>query len=125
MTLRLTVAPPDLVVSATLVAVTVTDWELVMLAGAVYSPVAEILPTLGLIDQVTAVFVVPVAPAVNCGPAPAIPRRVRGAGHRGRELLGLARSQRHAGRAHRNTDDAEVDGGAARLGGIRHAGGGD
>jgi hypothetical protein len=66
MTLRLTVAPPDLVVSATLVAVTVTAWELVMLAGAVYSPVAEMLPTLGLIDQVTAVFVVPVTVAVNC-----------------------------------------------------------
>ena len=66
MTLRLTVALPDLVASATLVAVTVTDWELVMLAGAVYSPVTEMLPTLGLIDQVTAVFVVPVTVAVNC-----------------------------------------------------------
>jgi hypothetical protein len=66
MTLRLTVAPPDLVASATLVAVTVTAWELVMLAGAVYRPVAEMLPTLGLIDQVAAVFVVPVTVAVNC-----------------------------------------------------------
>jgi hypothetical protein len=62
----LTVALPDLVASATPVAVTVTAWELVMLAGAVYSPVAEMLPTLGLIDQVTAVLVVPVTVAVNC-----------------------------------------------------------
>src|ERR1017187_5349885 len=63
---RLTVALPDLVASATPVAVTVTAWELVMLAGAVYSPVAEMLPTLGLIDQVTAVLVVPVTVAMNC-----------------------------------------------------------
>ena len=42
--------------SATLVAVTVTVWELEIEAGAVYRPAAVMLPTTGLIDQVTAVL---------------------------------------------------------------------
>ena len=54
--LRVTVALADLVGLATLVAVTVTNWELVIEAGAVYRPAAVMLPTSGLIDQVTAVL---------------------------------------------------------------------
>ena len=42
-----------------------------MTAGAVYNPVAEMLPTAGLTDQVTAVLPAPVVAAVNCVP-PAI-----------------------------------------------------
>jgi hypothetical protein len=61
-----TVALPDWKLSATLVAVTVTDCWPAMLPGAVYSPLEEMLPTLGLSDQVTAVLVVPVTVAVNC-----------------------------------------------------------
>ena len=60
------VAVADLVVSATLVAATVTVCCELMLDGAVYSPADEIVPTLGLIDQVTAVLLVPVIVAVNC-----------------------------------------------------------
>jgi hypothetical protein len=53
--------------SAWLVAVTVTVCCVVMLEGAVYSPVVvPIEPTSGLIDHVTAVFVVPETAAVNC-----------------------------------------------------------
>jgi hypothetical protein len=51
-----TVAVADLVASATLVAFTVTVWELVIEVGAVYRPAAVILPTSGLSDQVTAVL---------------------------------------------------------------------
>ena len=51
-----TVAVADLVGSATLVAFTVTVWELVIEAGAVYRPAAVMLPTTGLSDQVTAVL---------------------------------------------------------------------
>jgi hypothetical protein len=51
-----TVAAPDLVGSAALVAFTVTAWELVIEAGAVYRPAAVMLPTTGLSDQVTAVL---------------------------------------------------------------------
>ena len=54
------VAVPLLVVSAALVAVTVTVWADAMEAGAVYRPAEEIEPAAGLIDQVTAVL------AVNC-----------------------------------------------------------
>ena len=49
--------------SAALVVFTVTVWELVIEAGAVYRPAALILPTAGLIDQVTAVLHVPVTVA--------------------------------------------------------------
>ena len=48
----------DFVGSATLVAFTVTVCELVIEAGAVYRPAAVMLPTTGLIDQVTAVLLV-------------------------------------------------------------------
>jgi hypothetical protein len=55
-----------LLVSATLVAVTVTVCGLLSVAGAVYRPPLEIVPTAGFTDHVTAVFVVPVTAAVNC-----------------------------------------------------------
>jgi hypothetical protein len=58
------------VLSTTLVAVTVTVCALVTVAGAVYTPFA-IVPTGGLIDQVTAVFVVPVTVALNVAACPA------------------------------------------------------
>jgi hypothetical protein len=48
----------DLAGSATLVAFTVTAWELVIEAGAVYRPAPVMLPTTGLIDHVTAVLLV-------------------------------------------------------------------
>ena len=51
-----TLADPDLVGSAMLVAVTVTVCTLLIVAGAVYRPDDETLPTLGLIDHVTDVF---------------------------------------------------------------------
>ena len=46
----------DFVESATLVAFTLTTWEPVIEPGAVYAPAALMLPTTGLIDQVTAVL---------------------------------------------------------------------
>ena len=61
-----TLAVAVLLVSATLVAVTVTVCGLPSVAGAVYRPPLEIVPIAGLTDQVTAVFVVPVTAAVNC-----------------------------------------------------------
>jgi hypothetical protein len=62
-----TVAEPDLVESACEVAVTVTFAGVGTVAGAVYTPVAEIVPLLGppLTLQVTAVFIVPVTVAVK------------------------------------------------------------
>ena len=65
-TRRLTVAVADLLLSATLVALTVTVCGVVTLAGAVYSPVLEIVPTLGLTDHVTAVFGAFATVAENC-----------------------------------------------------------
>jgi hypothetical protein len=59
------VALADLVGSATLWAVTATVCDVRILDGAVYRPVEEIVPTNGLIDQVTAVFLVPKTVAVN------------------------------------------------------------
>jgi len=57
----------DAVVSARLVAVTVTVCAVVMVAGAVYRPDVLIDPTpTGLIDQVTALLVVLVTVAVSC-----------------------------------------------------------
>jgi hypothetical protein len=53
---RVMVAVADLVGSATLVAFTVTAWELAIEAGAVYRPAAVMLPTTGLSDQVTTVL---------------------------------------------------------------------
>ena len=66
-------ADPDFVVSAMLVAVTITVCALVTFAGAVYSPVALMLspPEEPLIAHVTAVFVVLLTVAVNCCVAPA------------------------------------------------------
>jgi hypothetical protein len=60
------VALDDLVGSATLCAVTVTVCDVRILDGAVYRPVEEIVPTDGLIDQVTAVLLVAKTVAVNC-----------------------------------------------------------
>ena len=61
-----TVAVPYIELLATLVARTVIVCCEDTLAGAVYSPVDEILPTPGLMDQVTPLFVVPETLAVNC-----------------------------------------------------------
>jgi uncharacterized membrane protein len=61
-----TLAVAFLVVSATLVAVTVTVCGLPSVAGAVYRPPLEIVPTAGLIDHVTPAFAVPPTVAVNC-----------------------------------------------------------
>src|SRR5512140_1674702 len=62
-----TVAVPDFVLSATLVAVTVTVWVEPIDEGAVYRPAAEIVPTLlGLIAQFREVLEVPVTVGVNC-----------------------------------------------------------
>jgi hypothetical protein len=61
-----TLAVAVLLVSATLVAVTVTVCGLPSVAGAEYRPPLEIVPTAGLTDHVTAIFVVPVTAAVNC-----------------------------------------------------------
>jgi hypothetical protein len=59
-------AVADFVLSAALVTVTVTKVADKTVAGAEYSPPLEIVPTAGLADHVTAVFVVPVTAAVNC-----------------------------------------------------------
>jgi hypothetical protein len=56
----------DLVGSATLRAVTVTVCPVRILDGAVYRPAEEIVPTDGLIDQVTAVLLAPESVGVNC-----------------------------------------------------------
>ena len=56
-------AVADFVASAALVAFTVTVWEVVIEAGAVYRPAALMLPTAGLSDQVTAVLLVLVTAA--------------------------------------------------------------
>jgi hypothetical protein len=61
-----TLAVAFLLVSATLVAVTMTVCGLPSVAGAEYRPPLEIVPTAGLTDHVTAVFVVPFTAAVNC-----------------------------------------------------------
>jgi hypothetical protein len=65
---NVTVAVADLVVSAALVALMVTDCCAATLAGAVYSPLLLTVPApvVGLIVHVTAVLPVPVTVAVNC-----------------------------------------------------------
>jgi hypothetical protein len=55
-----------LVGSETLWAVTITVCGVRILAGAVYRPAEEIVPTDGLIDQVTAVLLVPKTVGANC-----------------------------------------------------------
>ena len=68
---KLTVAVPVLVPSATLVAVTVTVCKVVTVAGAEYSPVAVILPApAGLKLQFTAVLANPLTLAENCCDCP-------------------------------------------------------
>ena len=64
---RVTVPLEDFAMSATLVAVTVTICCELIVAGAVYRPVLDMVPTpAGLIDQVTAVLLDPETVAVNC-----------------------------------------------------------
>ena len=70
--LMVTVAEADFEVSATLVAVTLTEDEFSALAGAVYSPCVVTVPTVALppvtlfTDHVTFVLSFPVTVAVNC-----------------------------------------------------------
>jgi multidrug efflux pump subunit AcrB len=65
--IKVTVAEAAEVPFCWLVAVTVTGCFVVMLAGAVYSPVALMLPVpAGLIDHVTAVLLLFVTVAENC-----------------------------------------------------------
>jgi hypothetical protein len=64
-TVSTTVAVSNLVLFATLVARTVTIWRDVTDDGALYSPVDEMVPRDGLIDQVTDLFVAPSTTAVN------------------------------------------------------------
>jgi hypothetical protein len=64
---NVTVAVAVLLVSATLVAVTVTVWTAAIVAGAVYNPVLDTVPAVvGLMLQLTCVFALPVTVAVNC-----------------------------------------------------------
>jgi hypothetical protein len=64
--ISVTVADPDRVGSATLVAVTVTFcWDEIG-AGGVYNPLLLTLPSAGVRDQVTAVLLVFCTVAVNC-----------------------------------------------------------
>jgi hypothetical protein len=60
------VALADIAEFAALAAVTVTVCEVATLDGAVYRPVEEIVPTDGLIDQVTPVLPAPETVAANC-----------------------------------------------------------
>src|SRR5579872_1346529 len=64
--LSVTVAVADLLGSATLVAVMVTVCTLEIGAGAVYRPVKEIDPIVGLMLHVTEVLLLFVTVAVNC-----------------------------------------------------------
>jgi hypothetical protein len=75
---RLIIALADLVESAALVAVIVTVWAVLMLAGAVYRPLPDSVPTAGLKLQETAVFVLPVTLAVNCFVCEAVKLAVSG-----------------------------------------------
>jgi hypothetical protein len=59
-------ATADLVGSAALVAVTRTTCRMVILAGAVYNPLVEIVPTFGRRLHVTALLLLPSTVAVNC-----------------------------------------------------------
>ena len=63
---RSTVAVAEMLVSATLVARTVTVCGVAIVAGAVYNPVLEIVPVPGLNDHVTAVLVAFATVAENC-----------------------------------------------------------
>src|SRR5205085_1997519 len=70
--LRLIVAVSDLVGSATLVARTVAVCAVGIEAGAVYSPLASIVPGPAITAQVTDVLLVPVTEAANCCVSPAV-----------------------------------------------------
>jgi hypothetical protein len=73
------VADEDTVVSARLVAVTVTVCAVAMVAGAVYRPEVLIEPTpTGLLDQVTALLAVLVTVAVSCAVWPLLSAVVAG-----------------------------------------------
>jgi hypothetical protein len=63
---NVTVAEPFLVVSATLVAVTITVCWVAIVAGAVYRPELPMVPVFGLKLQVTAVLPVYETVATNC-----------------------------------------------------------
>ena len=63
--LSVTVALADLLESAMLVAFTVTVWEFVIEAGALYRPAGVMLPTGGLSDQMTVLLPVLVTVAEN------------------------------------------------------------
>ena len=63
---RVTVAVSNLLESAALVALTVADCTLGIDPGAVYSPVALIVPAPEITVHVTAVFGVPVTLTPNC-----------------------------------------------------------
>ena len=68
LTVRVTFAVPNFVLSATLVAVTVTVCWLLMDDGAIYAadwPLGLSVPTWGWIDHVTPVLLLPVTVAVN------------------------------------------------------------
>src|SRR5205814_1592103 len=63
---RINTAVPLLLLSATLVAITVTVCCTEIAAGAVYTPVPDTDPIAGLIDQLTAAFAAFVTVAENC-----------------------------------------------------------
>src|ERR1019366_1863874 len=66
-------AVPETLVSKTLVAVTVILWLVAMEAGAVYRPLlGSIVPTCGLMLQVTPVTLIPDTTAENCCVCPAL-----------------------------------------------------
>ena len=62
---RITMETAEMVKSATLVAIILTGCCEEMVAGAVYTPVDEIEPTAGLVDQLTAEFAAPVTVAAK------------------------------------------------------------
>jgi hypothetical protein len=63
---RSTVTVAEMLISATLVARTVTVCVVAIVAGAVYNPALEIVPVLGLNDHVTAVLFAFATVAENC-----------------------------------------------------------
>src|SRR5258708_15489139 len=63
---RVTIAEPDFVGSAALVAITETVCSVATLAGAVYRPLLETAPTFGVTDQTTAGLPLLATIVVNC-----------------------------------------------------------
>src|SRR5262249_36764749 len=76
--MRGTMACPQRAASTVLQALTLTVCTLVIVAGAVYRPLALIAPTCGVIDQVTEVNGLPVTVAVNGCVVPAVKAAVGG-----------------------------------------------